>query len=142
MFRAFVLNVRHKVRFFNLECIASIIGKEVMKKNIMNIVVFLFLAVSFHANAGQAFEIDLSGLLAQNVQTPAKTGENILPLNINEASADEIAQHIKGIGPAKAEAIVQFRELNGPFKALNELTQVKGIGEKTLTKNQNLIRLD
>ncbi|MFC2948414.1 helix-hairpin-helix domain-containing protein [Virgibacillus sediminis] len=52
-------------------------------------------------------------------------------LRINYASLEEI-QGLSGIGPAKAEAIVQYREENGMFQSAEDLLEVSGIGEKTL----------
>lgn len=56
-------------------------------------------------------------------------------VNINQASKDEL-ETLPGIGPAKAQAILDFREENGSFKEVEDLLQVNGIGEKTL---ENLI---
>ncbi|MGR3741919.1 helix-hairpin-helix domain-containing protein [Companilactobacillus sp. DQM5] len=52
-------------------------------------------------------------------------------VNINTADVSEL-QKLTGVGPKKAEQIVQFREENGGFKKLEDLTKVSGIGEKTL----------
>nr|MBA3493967.1 helix-hairpin-helix domain-containing protein [Gammaproteobacteria bacterium] len=41
-----------------------------------------------------------------------------------------------GIGPAKAEAIVAYREKHGPFKSVDDLVMVQGIGEKTVEMNR------
>lgn len=57
-------------------------------------------------------------------------------VDINSATADELSKALKGIGPAKAQAIVQYREKNGPFKSVDDLTHVKGIGKATLEKNR------
>ena len=62
-------------------------------------------------------------------------------VNINTASAIEIATSLKGIGENKAAAIIAFREANGPFKSLKGLTQVKGIGAATVDKNREDIEL-
>jgi competence protein ComEA len=64
------------------------------------------------------------------------------PFNINTADAPSIARELKGIGPAKAEAIVQYRQQHGPFKSLDELALVKGIGPKVLEMNRETIRFD
>jgi len=56
------------------------------------------------------------------------------PVNINSADAKAIADALTGIGPSKAEAIVKYREENGPFKTPEDLLEVSGIGEKTLEK--------
>jgi competence protein ComEA len=61
------------------------------------------------------------------------------PVNINIASAEELAENLKGVGPKKAMAIVEYREANGPFYTPEELINVKGIGPKTLEKNKENI---
>ncbi|MBI4518685.1 MAG: ComEA family DNA-binding protein [Deltaproteobacteria bacterium] len=66
------------------------------------------------------------------VSTSATSAENKL-VNINTASATELAG-VKGIGDAKAKAIVEYREKNGPFKSVDDLGSVKGIGDKLLAK--------
>jgi competence protein ComEA len=53
------------------------------------------------------------------------------PVNLNTASAVELAT-IKGIGPSKAQAIIEHREKNGAFKSVDDLKQVRGIGDKML----------
>ncbi len=60
-------------------------------------------------------------------------------VDINSADAATIAGEIKGIGPAKAKAIVKYREENGPFKDVDGLVGVAGIGEKTLEKIRGYI---
>jgi competence protein ComEA len=59
--------------------------------------------------------------------TPVAT----LPLDINKASVAEL-ETLPGIGPVRAAAIVRYRETHGPFKRIEDLRQVSGIGEKTL----------
>lgn len=63
------------------------------------------------------------------------------PVNVNTASAKELAAALSGIGEKKAQRIVEFREKNGDFKAINELVYVKGIGPKTVKKNKDDILL-
>lgn len=61
------------------------------------------------------------------------------PIDINAADASTLAAELTGIGTSKAEAIVAYREANGPFKRLEELVNVKGVGEKTLEKNRAIL---
>ncbi len=58
-------------------------------------------------------------------------------LNINMASEQQLAQTIKGVGPKKALAIVKYRQQHGPFKQVDDLIKVKGIGPVTLKKNRD-----
>ncbi len=58
------------------------------------------------------------------------------PVNINTASAVEIAESLNGIGEARAAAIVTFREQNGPFMSAEQLLEVKGVGEKIFEKSR------
>lgn len=63
-------------------------------------------------------------------------------ININTASAAEIAAAMKGVGLKTADAIVRYRKANGSFKTIKSLTKVKGVGDKTLLKNNGVIVLD
>ena len=63
------------------------------------------------------------------------------PVNINTADAKAISESLTNIGLKKAEAIVKYRTEKGPFKAAEELTNVAGIGEKTVEKNKKDILL-
>ena len=72
-------------------------------------------------------------LLAQLVQAE--------PVNINTADATALAKALNGIGPAKAKAIVSYREKNGPFKSVDQLAMVEGITQKLIDKNRADIRL-
>ena len=62
-------------------------------------------------------------------------------VNINSATAEELASHLTGIGMKKAQLIIEYRTQFGEFKSANELTAVKGIGEKTVQKNRTKIGL-
>lgn len=83
-------------------------------------------------------------LLANAEQTaPAAQVEEgiVITVNINTASAEELATLLKGIGLKKAQAIVDYREANGPFSHIDDLTNVKGIGEATVRNNATRILL-
>lgn len=58
------------------------------------------------------------------------------PVNINTASASEIAEALNGIGLSKAQAIVEYREAYGEFSRADEIVFVRGIGESTFEKNK------
>lgn len=62
-------------------------------------------------------------------------------VNINTADAATISAELNGIGLSKAEAIVEYRKKHGPFKSADDLSLVKGIGEKTVEKNRHDIRV-
>lgn len=57
------------------------------------------------------------------------------PVNVNTADAETISRELKGIGQAKAQAIVEYREAHGAFAAPEDLLLVKGIGTRVLTDN-------
>jgi competence protein ComEA len=63
------------------------------------------------------------------------------PVNINTADATALAKALNGVGPAKAKAIVSYREKNGPFKSVDQLAMVEGITQKLIDKNRADIRL-
>jgi competence protein ComEA len=65
----------------------------------------------------------------------------VFPLNLNTATADEL-QNIKGIGPATAANIIDYRDSNGPFADADELINVKGIGEKKLAEIKLYVYID
>lgn len=63
----------------------------------------------------------------------ASIGFAYAAININTATPGEL-DGVKGIGPAKAQAIVDYRSKNGPFKSLDDLKNVKGFGDKSIAK--------
>jgi competence protein ComEA len=64
------------------------------------------------------------------------------PVNLNSADAATLAKELDGIGPAKAQAIVEYRQKNGPFRSAEDLLKVDGIGDKVLEQNRGNIRLN
>lgn len=64
------------------------------------------------------------------------------PVNLNTASAEELAAKLHGIGDRKAEAIVAHREANGPFTTIEQLLDITGIGQATLERNRDVVHID
>jgi competence protein ComEA len=61
-------------------------------------------------------------------------------ININTALANEL-ETLPGIGPARAQAIISYRNEEGYFKTVDELINVKGIGTKTLENIRSLVKV-
>ena len=59
-------------------------------------------------------------------------------VNLNSATAGEL-ETLPGVGPAKAEAIIEYRETNGPFNSIEDLKSISGIGDKTYEKLKEYI---
>lgn len=77
-------------------------------------------------------------LIALCLAMPLQAAETV---NINTADAATLDRVLLHIGPAKAAAIVAWREAHGPFRSIEDLGEVKGIGPRTLDKNRDRIVL-
>ena len=64
------------------------------------------------------------------------------PVNINSASAEQIAEALNGIGMSKAQAIVDYREAYGSFQSADEIVFVRGIGDATYQDNKDDILVE
>ena len=64
------------------------------------------------------------------------------PIDVNTATVEQLAEALNGVGPSKAQAIVEYREANGPFEHIDELVNVRGIGIATVDKNRDMILLE
>ena len=63
------------------------------------------------------------------------------PVDINSADAETLSAELDGVGMSKAKAIVEYREKHGPFKSPEDLSLVKGIGDRTVELNRANIRV-
>lgn len=63
------------------------------------------------------------------------------PVDINSADAETLSAELDGVGMSKAKAIVEYREKHGPFKSSEDLSLVKGIGDRTVELNRANIRV-
>lgn len=95
--------------------------------------------VQWMKNCVLAVSLAMSASLYSMQSVAIQTGQ---PVNINTADAQTIADHLNGIGLRKAEAIIEYRKEHGPFKTLDDLKEVKGIGDATVANNEKLIQLD
>lgn len=63
------------------------------------------------------------------------------PVDINTADAETISNELEGVGLTKAQAIVEYRQKHGPFKSAEDLSLVKGIGDRTVELNRSNIKV-
>lgn len=70
----------------------------------------------------------------------AAAADVVSPINLNQATAEEL-QVLPGVGPALADRIVAYREANGLFTSLEQLVEVKGIGQRKLEKLRDKMTL-
>jgi len=63
-------------------------------------------------------------------------------VNINSADSQTLARTIDGVGEKLGAAIVKHRQLHGPFKNIEELIDVKGVGPKLVERNRDRLRLN
>lgn len=93
-------------------------------------------------DAGEATSADaeeaMSTDIVKKIDMPdSKSGK----ININKASSEEL-QSLKGIGPSTADSIIAYREEYGGFSSIEEIMNVKRIGEKTFAKIKDRISVD
>jgi comEA protein len=97
----------------------------------IGLIVLAGLSLNFYQKSTAYF--DLQKIIDEQKSPPA--------INLNRASLQDLAS-ISAIGPALAEAIINFRNLNGPFKSLEELKLIKGINESRLKQIKTFLTLD
>lgn len=73
----------------------------------------------------------------QSRQSSSSTIHQAQQVSLNQASVSELSSKLKGVGEKKAQAIVEYRQKNGGFKRIDELKNVKGIGDKLFEKNRS-----
>ncbi|MDH7571144.1 MAG: helix-hairpin-helix domain-containing protein [Armatimonadota bacterium] len=84
------------------------------------------------------------GSRAAGARPSTATGKATAPLqgkvNVNTASFEEL-QRLPRVGPVTARRIIEYRQANGPFRSVEELLEVKGIGPKSLETLRPLVEL-
>jgi competence protein ComEA len=77
---------------------------------------------------------------AKGAGRPAAKAAVAAPVNINTAASADL-EKLPGIGAKTAERIIEYRQKNGPFKKIEELMNVRGVGEKNFLKLKDLINV-
>ncbi|MDR2876539.1 MAG: ComEA family DNA-binding protein [Chromatiales bacterium] len=96
-----------------------------------------FVKFLFKSGARSSVAAMLTALLLAGAAFSAQALDKI---NINRADAMALTT-LNGIGPAKAEAIVEYRKANGPFRSVDDLTAVKGLGVSILERNRDRLTI-
>ncbi|MFW2365619.1 MAG: ComEA family DNA-binding protein [Desulforhopalus sp.] len=107
-----------------------------MKSIHMLLAMMLTCSLSLAALPGLGFAKATKSTVTESVateQTNKVMGEINKEININTADQQLLTQ-IKGVGPSTARKIIDYRKENGEFKSIDDLMNVKGIGEKSLAK--------
>ncbi|MGF6190101.1 ComEA family DNA-binding protein [Serratia sp. 2723] len=73
--------------------------------------------------------------------SPEAQSESEAKVSINQADAEALASVLNGVGLKKAEAIVRYREQNGPFSEIDQLQEVPGIGPSLVERNRDRLKM-
>ncbi|MCI0910768.1 MULTISPECIES: ComEA family DNA-binding protein [Pseudomonas] len=98
----------------------------------------LFAGLSMATSAAPA----ASAMMAEPAPVVAQAAASAGRLNLNSADAITLQQGLNGIGKAKAEAIVAYRDAHGPFASVDELLEIKGIGKALLERNRDKLTVE
>ncbi|MFV3288171.1 ComEA family DNA-binding protein [Pseudomonas sp. NY11955] len=111
-----------------------------MRNNVLSYLLLpLFASLSFSLSAapGNATTVPESVPVVAQVQA-----QEAQRLDLNKADALTLQKELNGIGKAKAEAIVAYREAHGPFASVDELLEIKGIGSALLERNRDKVMVE
>lgn len=111
-----------------------------MRNNVLSYLLLpLFTSLSFSLSAAPGS----ATAVAEPVPVVAQAQAPQAPrLDLNNADALTFQKELNGIGKAKAEAIVAYREANGPFASVDELLEIKGIGNALLERNRDKLMVE
>ena len=100
-----------------------------MNKQILTLIVIIFTFTSFQSIANNELKAE-----------PNKATVTMLVVDINNAKPQDLVT-LKGVGMKKAQAIVSYRQTNGPFASIEDLLKVQGIGKHVLAENKSRLKL-
>ena len=106
-----------------------------MKKGVLLTFVLLTALFMFGVNSA----LCASGEMGK--QAASETVEQTAKININSADATQL-ETLPGIGPATAQKIIDYREANGPFKSVEGIKEVKGIGDKKFDAIKDFVTIE
>ena len=104
----------------------------------MRTTISIALLVMFCAVANPAVAAELQSSAAET-DSPATEGTDRVELNTADKAALET---LPGVGPRTAELIIEYRAENGGFEKIEDLMNVRGIGERTFLRLRELVRVD
>ncbi len=81
----------------------------------------------------------INSILLTLLLTLPVIGFSVEPVNINTADKETLMSMIKGVGEKKAEAIIAYREANGAFKSVDELTNIKGVSATMVDEHRDML---
>jgi competence protein ComEA len=109
-----------------------------MRSSVLSTLLFaVFTTASVAVSAAPAAQAP--AMSPTTVSTSATQTEQSGLVNLNTADAVTLQKELSGIGSAKAQAIVAYRDANGEFASVDELLEVKGIGKAILDKNRDKV---
>ena len=120
-------------------------GREIGRPTKSEIILLGLTAVFLCALAGLSLRDRQDRVPGVVIETEAEVPREEIapdfpPVDLNTATAEEL-DTLPGIGEKKALAIVEYREANGPFRAVEELERVKGISERTVDGMRAYVRV-
>ncbi|PMZ93576.1 MULTISPECIES: ComEA family DNA-binding protein [unclassified Pseudomonas] len=112
-----------------------------MRNNVLTYLLLpVFTCLSFSVSAAPAAA---PVPVVEQVELQAATSSAQMgTVDLNQADALTLQNELNGIGKAKAEAIVAYREAHGPFQSVDELLEIKGIGNALLERNREKLRVN
>lgn len=119
--------------------------KTIVKRSLVSVLFFSLLGTFSSLTLAKKAATEKPAAISQ----PTEVNESAQAINlsqsdkvsINQASAEELAQKLNGIGKQKAKAIVEYREKYGAFNSIENILEVQGIGPAFLEKNKNKLML-